>query len=74
MILGLISWRRSHEKPMRSSAPGAKFSTMHVAGTRSSFVKISLAPTRVLVFSVMLRLLWLSIVKYRLSTSGRSLS
>ena len=67
---GLIAWIRSQANPMRSSAPGAKFSTStsHVSMRR---VKIAF-PLSVLVLSVMLRLLWFSIVKYRLSTPGTS--
>ena len=69
---GFSSWIRSHEKPMRSMAPGAKFSTS-TSQCRISFSKISL-PESSLVFSVMPRLLWFSMVKYRLSTLGMSCS
>ena len=69
---GLSSWSRSQVKPIRSIAPGAKFSTRTSEFfTRS--MKISL-PRSDFMFSVMLRLLQFSIVKYRLSTSGRSRS
>ena len=72
MILGLNLLDALPGKPMRSSAPGARFSAS-TSHTSMSFVKISFPLSR-LVFNVMLRLLWLSIVKYRLSTSGMSLS
>ncbi len=58
---GLISWIRSHEKPMRSSAPGAKFSTI-TSHSSIRRVRISL-PVSFLEFSSMERLLWFSIVK-----------
>ncbi len=61
---------RSHENPMRSRAPGAKFSTM-TSQCSISLVKIAL-PSSDLVLRVMLRLLPFSMVKYRLSTSGMS--
>jgi hypothetical protein len=58
---GLRSCRCSQVKPIRSIAPGAKFSTRtSTLFTRS--VKISL-PRSDFMFSVMLRLLQLSIVK-----------
>ena len=61
MIRGLISWMRSQVNPMRSRAPGAKFST---STSHSSMRRVKIAlPLSVLVFSVMLRLLWFSIVK-----------
>ena len=67
---GFSPWMRSQGKPMRSIAPGAKFSTMtSQALIRPS--KISL-PLSLLVLSVMERLLEFSMVKYRLSTSGMS--
>src|SRR5690242_9459332 len=57
---------------MRSTAPGPKFSTrMSNLGSRS--VK-SCFPLSLFMFSVILRLLQFSMVKYRLSTSGRSRS
>jgi hypothetical protein len=52
---------RSQEKPMRSTAPGPKFSTS-TSLRRISSVSSSL-PRGVLVLRVMLRLLQLSIVK-----------
>ena len=57
---------------MRSIAPGAKFSTI-TSHASINLVKITFPPFD-LVFSVMLRLLWFSIVKYKLSTSGMSRS
>src|SRR4051794_36803379 len=57
---------------MRSTAPGPKFSTR-----TSDFFTISMKscfPSSLFMLSVMLRLLQFSIVKYRLSTSGRSRS
>lgn len=58
---GLISCMRSQVNPIRSTAPGPKFSTM-TSERRISSVRISL-PRSVLVLRVMLRLLQLSIVK-----------
>ncbi len=58
---GLISWMRSQVKPMRSSAPGAKFSTI-TSQASISLVKISL-PFSDLVLRVRLRLLPFSMVK-----------
>jgi hypothetical protein len=71
-ILGLRSWMRSQPKPMRSSAPGAKFST----STSHCLINFSSTnlPWGFLVSIVIERLLWLSIVKYRLSASGMSRS
>ena len=69
---GLSSWMRSHEKPMRSSAPGAKFSTS-TSDSLISFSSTSL-PSGVLVSSVSDFLLLLSIVKYSASTPGMSRS
>src|SRR6185369_6210031 len=72
IMRGLISWTFSQGKPMRSSAPGAKFST----STSHSLIRrtrISL-PFGSLVVMVIERLLWFSMVKYRLSTSGMSRS
>src|SRR6201987_2347708 len=57
---------------MRSSTPGPKFSTSTSHSLISS-VKTSL-PLGFLVSSVIERLLWLSMVKYRLSTFGISCS
>jgi len=61
IIRGLSSWIRSHVKPMRSSAPGAKFST----STSQCFTSVSSTalPLLCLVSSVIERLLWFSIVK-----------
>ena len=58
---GLSSWMRSQLMPMRSSAPGAKFST----STSQCLISDSSTclPLAVLVSSVIERLLWLSIVK-----------
>ena len=72
MMRGLISWMRSHENPIRSSAPGAKFSA-RTSQLCSRRVKRAF-PFSLLVLRVTLRLLWFSIVKYRLSTSGMSRS
>ena len=58
---GLIDWILSQENPMRSSAPGPKFSTM-TSDSSISFVNTSL-PCGVLVSSVRERLLLLSMVK-----------
>lgn len=57
---------------MRSSAPGAKFST----NTSQRLIRLSSTckPSGVLVLSVTARLLWFSMVKYRLSTPGMSRS
>ena len=57
---------------MRSSTPGAKFSTS-TSQAFISAVRISL-PFGFLVSSVIERLLWFSMVKYRLSTFGMSCS
>src|SRR3954447_18241556 len=57
---------------MRSSTPGPKFSTSTSHFLMSS-VRTSL-PLGFLVSSVIERLLWLSMVKYRLSTFGMSCS
>ena len=72
MMRGLISWIFSHGKPMRSSAPGAKFSTI----TSHCLIRLTSTslPLGSLVLSVMERLLWFSMVKYRLSASGMSRS
>ena len=58
---GLSCWMRSQVSPMRSSAPGAKFSTStsHVFTSRS---RISM-PFLFLLSMVIERLLWFSIVK-----------
>src|SRR5215468_1305403 len=63
---------RSQLKPMRSSAPGAKFST----STSQCFTRRSSTalPSGFLVSSVIERLLWFSMVKYRLSTPSMSRS
>src|SRR3984893_6466614 len=65
-------WIFSQGKPMRSSTPGPKFSTKTSHFLISS-VRTSL-PFGFLVSSVIERLLWLSMVKYRLSTLGLSCS
>src|SRR5487761_2150076 len=63
---------RSQVKPMRSSAPGAKFSTMtSQIFTRASSTSL---PLGLRASMVMDRLLWFSMVKYRLSTLGTSCS
>src|SRR3989442_3070324 len=69
---GLSSWILSHVKPIRSSAPGAKFSTStsQCLTNRSS----SSLPCGFLASIVIERLLWFSIVKYSESTSGMSRS
>src|SRR3954470_16686720 len=72
IMRGLMSCTRSQEKPMRSSAPGAKFSTS-TSHSLIRRVRISL-PFGSLVLIVMDRLLWFSIVKYRLSTPSTSRS
>src|ERR1700730_13906034 len=63
-------WIFSQGKPMRSSTPGPKFSTstsqLLIRAVRTSL------PFGFLVSSVIERLLWLSMVKYRLSTLGTS--
>src|SRR6202521_1311318 len=63
---------RSQVNPMRSSTPGAKFSTStsQLFTSRSS----TCLPFWLLVSSVIERLLWLSMVKYRLSAVGTSRS
>src|ERR1700754_4864745 len=63
---------RSHEKPIRSSAPGPKFSTS-TSDSLISFSSTSL-PAAVFVSSVNERLLLFSIVKYSASASGMSRS
>src|ERR1700694_3462876 len=72
IIRGLSCWMRSQVKPMRSSAPGAKFSTS--TSQRFTSASIICLPLGFLASMVIERLLWLSIVKYRLSTSGISRS
>ena len=69
---GLSSWMCSQVMPMRSSAPGAKFSTI----TSQLLIRRSSTsmPPFFLVLTVIERLLWFSIVKYRLSTPGMSRS
>src|SRR5581483_9548384 len=69
---GLSSCTRSHPKPSRSSTPGPKFSTSTSARLINS-PRMRL-PRSALMLRVMLRLLQLSIVKYRLSTPGKSRS
>src|SRR5229473_390171 len=65
-----MAWIFSHGNPMRSSTPGPKFSTstsqLLIRAVRTSL------PFGFLVSSVIERLLWLSMVKYRLSTFGTS--
>src|SRR6202044_3141370 len=63
-------WIFSQGNPMRSSTPGPKFSTS-TSQLLISAVRTSL-PFGFLVSSVIERLLWLSMVKYRLSTLGTS--
>ncbi len=60
-IFGFNSWMRSQLKPMRSSAPGAKFST----STSHCLINVSSTslPFGFLVSIVTERLLWFSIVK-----------
>src|SRR5256885_2097684 len=70
IIFGLMAWIFSQGKPMRSSTPGPKFSTS-TSQVLISAVRTSL-PFGFLVSSVIERLLWLSMVKYRLSTLGMS--
>src|SRR6266581_131401 len=72
IIFGLMLWIFSQGKPMRSSTPGPKFSTS-MSQVLISAVRTSL-PFGFLVSSVIERLLWLSMVKYRLSTLGMSCS
>src|SRR5579875_604819 len=72
MRRGLIPWSLSQVNPMRSRAPGAKFSAS-TSALATSLVKTSLPPS-VFRSRVRLRLLALSIVKYKLSTSGTSRS
>src|SRR6267142_5622951 len=63
-------WIFSQGNPIRSSTPGPKFSTstsqLLIRAVRTSL------PFGFLVSSVIERLLWLSMVKYRLSTFGTS--
>src|SRR6185312_9606235 len=63
-------WIFSQGNPMRSSTPGPKFSTS-TSHFFISAVSTSL-PLGFLVSSVIERLLWLSMVKYRLSALGTS--
>src|SRR6202521_1527842 len=63
-------WIFSQGNPIRSSTPGPKFSTS-TSQLLISAVRTSL-PLGFLVSSVIERLLWLSMVKYRLSTFGLS--
>src|SRR3954447_19775630 len=70
IIFGFKLWIFSQGKPMRSSTPGPKFSTS-TSQLLISAVRTSL-PLGFLVSSVIERLLWFSMVKYRLSTLGMS--
>src|ERR1700722_3485202 len=70
IIFGLMAWIFSQGNPMRSSTPGPKFSTS-TSQLLISAVRTSL-PLGFLVSSVIERLLWLSMVKYRLATLGTS--
>src|SRR5215467_2520497 len=72
MTRGLICWIVSQGNPKRSSTPGPKFLTS-TSEVLSSSVKISVLCVDFML-SVMLRLLQLSMVKYRLSTFGISRS
>src|SRR6267378_6843875 len=67
-----MAWIFSQGKPIRSSTPGPKFSTstsqLLIRAVRTSL------PFGFLVSSVIERLLWFSMVKYRLSTLGMSCS
>ena len=67
---GLSSLMRSQVKPMRLSAPGAKFSTS-TSHFLTSASRIAF-PFGFLASTVIERLFALSIVKYRLSTPGMS--
>src|SRR5580698_2885151 len=67
-----MAWIFSQGNPIRSSTPGPKFSTS-TSQLLISAVRTSL-PFGFLVSSVIERLLWLSMVKYRLSTLGTSCS
>ena len=67
---GFSVWMCSQVKPMRSSAPGAKFSTITsqvFTSASSTALPCGLRPSMVIE-----RLLWFSMVKYRLSTLGMS--
>src|SRR3954468_11087446 len=71
-ILGFSSWIFSHVKPKRSRTPGPKFSMM-----MSHFFSRSTntcLPSAVFMFTVIERLLQLSIVKYSESAFGTSRS
>src|ERR1700731_4077017 len=70
IIFGLMLLIFSQGNPIRSSTPGPKFSTS-TSQFLISAVRTSL-PFGFLVSSVIERLLWLSMVKYRLSTFGLS--
>ena len=61
MMRGLICWIRSQVKPMRSSAPGAKFST--ITSQVSMRPSMTFLPSGFLLSMVMERLLLLSMVK-----------
>ena len=70
IIFGFNSWIRFQEKPIRSKAPGPKFSTM-TSEVLIIFSKTSL-PSWVFVSSVKERLLPFNIVKYKASAPGIS--
>src|SRR5712691_3448506 len=71
-IFGLISWIFAQGKPRRSSTPGPKFSmTMSHFFSRSTNTVL---PSALFMFTVIERLLQLSMVKYRLSALGTSRS
>src|SRR5580698_8969873 len=72
IMRGFSSWIRSQPNPIRSSAPGAKFSTStsQCLTSRSS----TCLPCSLFVSSVIERLLWFNMVKYRLSSPGTSRS
>ena len=61
IIRGLSSWMCSQVRPIRSSAPGAKFSTS-TSHFLTSASRIAL-PFGFFASTVIERLLWLSIVK-----------
>src|SRR4029077_9436491 len=72
IMRGLSFWMCSQVNPMRSSAPGAKFSTITsqvFTSSSSTALPCGLRPSMVIE-----RLLWFSMVKYRLSTLGMSCS
>jgi hypothetical protein len=61
IIFGLSCWMRSHVKPIRSSAPGAKFSTSTSHFLTSA--SMTCLPLGFFASIVTERLLWFSIVK-----------